>query len=113
MAFGRIFGKGSETKDSDDYIQLTEITEDKRKKMLVQIEKITEYADSDRVQRKLREGNILLVKVKELREKDVGELKRAISRIKKTCTAINGDIAGVGDDWLICTPEGVRVYREG
>ena len=50
--------------------------------------------------------------IKGLKEKDMTELKRAIERIRKTCLAINGDIAGVSDEWVIICPEFAKVHRE-
>ena len=50
--------------------------------------------------------------IRDLREKDVGELKRAVARIRKTCIAVNGDIAGVSNDWVIVTPEYAKIHRE-
>jgi SepF-like predicted cell division protein (DUF552 family) len=81
-------------------------------KLSIQVERMNSYEDSDRIQRKVREGLILLVKIKGLREKDMNELKRAIARVRKTCIAIDGDIAGIGDDWIIVTPSKARVHRE-
>ena len=81
-------------------------------KAMIAVEKLESYADSDKVQRKLREGNIVLVRIKELKDKDIGELKRAISRIRKTCMAVNGDIAAISNEWVIVTPEFARVHRE-
>ena len=40
------------------------------------------------------------------------ELKRAVEKLRKTCLAINGDIAGMGEDWLIMTPPSAKVHRE-
>ena len=42
----------------------------------------------------------------------VGKRKRAIARIRKTCIAINGDIAGVSDEWIVVTPSFAKVHRE-
>ena len=81
-------------------------------KMMIAVDKLEDYADSDRIQRKVREGYVVLVRIKELKEKDMGELKRAIARIRKTCLALNGDIAGVSDDWVIITPEYAKIHRE-
>ncbi|HIH43270.1 TPA: cell division protein SepF, partial [Candidatus Woesearchaeota archaeon] len=39
------------------------------------------------------------------------ELKRAINKLKKTCEAIDGDIAGFGDDYLIVVPTFAEIYR--
>lgn len=61
----------------------------------------------------LREGyTIALVNIKPLKDRDVVELKRAISKLKKTCEAIDGDIAGFRDDWLAITPSFAKIYRE-
>ena len=100
-------------KKPEEYLELDMDSEGKpMEKIVVQVDKMENYADSDRIQNKVREGSILLVKIKELRERDMSELKRAIERIKKTCAAINGDIAGIGDDWLVVTPAIAKVHRE-
>jgi len=100
-------------KSPQDYLEL-EIEKEGRpsERLLIQVEKMDSYEDSDRIQRKVREGTILMVKIKNLRENDMNELKRAIARVRKTCIAINGDIAGIGDDWIIVTPSKARVHRE-
>jgi len=106
-----IFGKSK----PDNYIELELEKEDgskTAKNISVEVEKIQDYADSDRIQKKVRDGSILLVKIRDLKQKDMNELKRAIARIKKTCMAINGDIAGIGEDWMIVTPAIAKVYRE-
>ena len=60
----------------------------------------------------LREGNtIALVNIKPLKDKDLVELKRAINKIKKTCDAIEGDIAGFGDNWIAAVPSFASIYR--
>ena len=51
------------------------------------------------------------MKIKVLKEKDMSELKRAIDRLRKTCVAIDGDIAGVDDDFIVLTPPGVKIHR--
>jgi SepF-like predicted cell division protein (DUF552 family) len=81
------------------------------KKVPIQIEKMVEYSDSDRIQRKVREGAVLFVRIADLKQKNLPELKRAIERIKRTCEAVGGDVVGVGDDWLIVSPSGARVER--
>ena len=60
----------------------------------------------------LREGHtIALVNIKPLKDKDIVELKRAINKIKKTTDAIEGDIAGFGDNWIAAVPSFARIYR--
>ena len=101
--------KGSE----DEYLQLEHPQEDAGPKLkTVEIEKMDSYADSDRIQKKVRDGGIMLVKIRDLKNKDVSELKRAVERVKKTCLAIDGDIAGVGEDWIVVCGTGAKVHRE-
>ncbi len=98
--------------EEEEYVELDFDAKEEAGKAYIKVEKMEGYADSEKVQRAVRDGFIVLVNIKELKEKDINELKRAITRIRKTCLAINGDIAGVGEDWIIVTPEFARVYRE-
>ena len=95
----------------DNYVEI-DAQEDKARKIPIQIDKISEYADSDRVQRKVREGCIMLVNVKELKSKNINELKRAIERIRKTTDAIGGEIVGAGDEWIIVSPAIATIMRQ-
>ncbi|MFA4819696.1 MAG: cell division protein SepF [Candidatus Aenigmatarchaeota archaeon] len=109
MAIKDIMGK---FKGGDEYVEVNMEEEKTDKRLLIEVERLDNYADSDRLQRKVREGSILLVKIRDLKAKDMEELKRAVEKLRKTCLAINGDIAGMGDDWLILTPPSAKVHRE-
>jgi len=80
-------------------------------KVGVKIDTLNNYSDTERVQQFLREGNIIFLRIRDLRVKDINELKRAVERLKKTCAAMNGDVVGVEEDFLIITPKFARVYR--
>lgn len=95
-----------------DYVEVNTATEEPKQKMRVQVERLENYADTERIQSKVRGGCILIVKVRNLRERDAQEYRRAVERLKKTCLANNGDIAGLGEDWLIVAPASARVHRE-
>ena len=74
--------------------------------ILDDFESIKEILDS------LREGHtIALINIKPLKDKDIIELKRAINKLKKTCDAIDGDIAGFGDDWIAAVPSFAKIHR--
>ncbi len=77
----------------------------------ITIEKLNEFADTERILRSVRKGNVIFLKIKGLKEKDIGELKRAVEKLKKAVVANNGDIAGVEQDWLVLTPDAVNVER--
>lgn len=60
----------------------------------------------------LREGyTVSLINIRPLKDKDLVELKRAINKLKKTCEAIDGDIAGFGEDWIAVTPNFAQIHR--
>ena len=73
--------------------------------------KLSEFSDTERVLKQVREGNIVFLKIKGLKEKDIGELKRAVERLKKTVMDSNGEIIGIEQDCLILTPEHATVNR--
>jgi len=111
--FGR--GRGEETPQSgEDFVEVNVMdSEDKRLGRLgIRVEKMEDFADTERILRSIRKGNVVFLKIKSLREKDMGELKRAVEKLKKIVQANNGDIAGVEQDWLIITPEFAMVERE-
>jgi SepF-like predicted cell division protein (DUF552 family) len=77
----------------------------------IKIEKLNDFAETDKILRHVREGSIVFLKIKGLKEKDMGELKRAVEKMKKTVVANNGDIVGVEQDWLILTPGYAAINR--
>lgn len=85
---------------------------DSRAKILIRPFIIREFQDIKPALDGLREGHtIALVNIKTLKDKDIVELKRAINKLKKTCDAIEGDIAGFGEDWIVATPSFAQVHR--
>ena len=114
MKLKKIFGDSAPVDlATEDYMEVGVMDPDKATgRIRISIEKMNDFADTDRVLRALRKGNIVFLKIKGLKEKDMSELKRAVERLKKTTIANNGDIAGVETDWLIITPQYATVERE-
>jgi len=111
MVFDLIFGRErEEEEDKESFVEI-EKTGEEGKKVQIRVESLEEYADTERVQKLVREGNIIFLKIKPLKDKDLGELKRAVAKIKKTIVAMNGDIVGVDENYIIVTPDFARVYR--
>ncbi len=114
MPFKKIFGDSSpelESFEEDEYVELDDLTEEESSKVKIKVHTLNEYGDVEPVQDMLRDGSIVWVKIKPLRDKDMTDLKRAIDRIKKTVRSINGDVAGIDEDWLIATPEYAHIHR--
>ncbi|RLJ01341.1 MAG: hypothetical protein DRP11_04550 [Candidatus Aenigmatarchaeota archaeon] len=105
-------GKRDETFDEDEFLEVdVDLSHEAGTRVPIKIVRLNEYNDAERIQKAVREGNIVLVKIKTLKERDMTELKRAIERLRKTTTAINGDIVGVDEDYVIVTPSYAHVHR--
>ena len=117
----RIISKIKETlskKDIDpedmeeEYVELDTISSESREKIMVRIYSLEDFSDVKPIIDSLREGfTIALINMRPLKEKDIVELKRAINKIKKTCDAINGHVAGFSDDYLIATPSFAEIHK--
>jgi SepF-like predicted cell division protein (DUF552 family) len=97
----------------DDYVEIdTNVSKGQKAKIFVRPFVIEDFADIKPALDALREGTtIALVNIRPLKDKDIIELKRAVNKLKKTCDAIEGDIAGFGEDWIVVTPSFAQVYR--
>jgi len=97
----------------EDYLEIdSEQQPAKKSKVLVKPFMIREFQDVKLVLDALRDGyTIALVNIKPIKDKDIIELKRVVNKLKKTCDAIDGDIAGFGEDWLVATPNFASVDR--
>lgn len=115
MAFGlkKIFG-GSKAEDHpEDYLEIDLDKEEKQGKVLVKLFVMKKYEDVNSILNVLREGyTIAIIDIKTLKSKDSIELKRAVSKIKKTADALEGNIAGFGENLLIVTPPFAQIQRE-
>jgi SepF-like predicted cell division protein (DUF552 family) len=81
-------------------------------KVIVRPYMLEDFEDVKPILDALREGyTVAIVNIKPLKEKDLVELKRAINKLKKTCDAVEGDIAGFGEDYLVCVPNFAEIYR--
>ena len=95
------------------YVELSKEAEMQTKsKLTVRPFVIEEFEQIKPILDSLREGHtIALINIKPLKDKDLVELKRAINKLKKTCDAIEGDIAGFGENWIAAVPSFAYIYR--
>jgi len=104
--------EGEEKDFEEQFIELDRESADGRERIKVRIEDLEDYRDVETVQKLVREGNIVFLKIKALREKNLGELKRAVQKLRKGSIAMGGDIVGVDDNFLVLCPQFARVYRQ-
>ena len=98
----------------EGYVELaTDKSHLDRSKISIRPFVLEEFAGVKPILDSLREGyTIALINIKPLKDVDLSELKRAINKLKKTCDALEGDIAGFGEDWICVTPSFAQIHRE-
>jgi len=110
---GKDFDEEETVAQGDEYVELdTSKNSEGGHKIVVKPFVLEDFTDIKPILDSLREGNtICLVNIRPLKEKDLIELKRAINKLKKTTDAIEGDIAGFSDDYIVITPSFAEIYR--
>lgn len=98
--------------EDSEYIEIDLSKEVKKSKVIVRPFVLRHFEDVNEILNSLREGyTIGIIDIKPLRSKDIIELKRAISKIKKTADALEGSIAGFGENLIIVTPQFADIHR--
>lgn len=101
----------SENVIEDDFVELDAKTVERSETISIKAATLKEYGDVDKVQQYLRDDKIVWVNIKPLKSRDMADLKRAVNRMKKTVKAVNGDMAGVDEDWIVVCPEYAEIER--
>jgi len=95
-----------------EYIEVDLGQAAKKAKIIVKPFILTKFEDTNAILNALREGyTIAVIDIRPLKAKDIIEVKRAISKIKKTADALEGDIAGFGEGIVIVTPSFAEIAK--
>lgn len=114
MAFlKKIFGGEETSVQSPDYIEVDVGREaSKKAKVLLRPFVLKTFDDINGILEILREGyTIAVIDIRPLKSKDLVELKRAIAKLKKTVDALEGTVAGFGENIIVASPAFVEVYK--
>jgi len=108
--FSKMFGSSSDA--NPEYIEIDLGQEVKKTKIQVRPFILKRFEDVSSILNSLREGyTIAVIDIKPLKSKDIIELKRAIAKIKKTADALEGSIAGFGENTILVTPQFAEIYK--
>jgi len=109
---GGISGLFGNSGGNEEYIEVDLGKEIKKAKILIKPFILKKFDDVNAVLNYLREGyTIAVIDIKPLKSKDIIEVKRAISKLKKTADALEGSIAGFGDGIVIVTPSFAEIAK--
>jgi len=96
----------------EDYLEIDVGQTKKDTKVLVRLFVMKDYEDTNFILNSLREGyTIAVIDIRNLKKKDPVELRRAITKVKKTVEAMDGSIAGFGDI-IVATPAFATIPKE-
>ncbi|MCW1293901.1 MAG: cell division protein SepF [Candidatus Parvarchaeota archaeon] len=113
-SFLNVFKKKVNVENSGQYVELEVEKSDKPSaKVYVKYFVLVKYEDSSALLNDIRSGyTLVFVKVKELREKGgMEELKRTITKIKRSADAAGAQIVGIDEDYLLVVPDFVKVEK--
>lgn len=68
--------------------------------------------DLDQIERVSSAGNIVIIKITPIAKRSVEETKIAINQLSDFAKRIGGDIARLGEERVVLTPPGIRIWRE-
>ena len=116
MPLGKIkagIGKFFSKEEAPEYIEIDLGQELKKNKVVVRPFVLKHLDEVSEVLNALREGyTIAVIDISTFKKKnDVIDLKRAISKIKKTADALEGSIAGFGENTIIVSPSFAQIHK--
>lgn len=106
------FGSDDYDVPQEEYAEVVPENMPGKSKITVRPFILEDFEDTKEILDIIREGyTIALINIRPLRDRDLVELKRAINKLKKTVDAIDGDVAGFGEDWITIVPSYATIYR--
>jgi len=72
---------------------------------------LRDYSDIHTVKEDIKKGMILVLRVTPLAQKNVDELRKTVEEIYSIAKTNDADIARLGEERIIVTPSGVKIWR--
>jgi SepF-like predicted cell division protein (DUF552 family) len=73
---------------------------------------LRELSDLDSVKAEVNSGNILILRITPLANKNVDDVKRAVDELSDFAQSVGGDIARLGEERVVVCPRDVKIWRE-
>jgi SepF-like predicted cell division protein (DUF552 family) len=98
--------KKPDTSDPD------EAAPDQTPRIFLKAVPLRSLSDLDMIKGEIRSGKILIIKVSPLARKNIDDIKTAVNELCEFTREVYGDIARLGEERIVITPAGVRIWRE-
>jgi len=79
--------------------------------MLLKALQLRSAEDLQGIQEDVARKTIVILRVTPLAQKSVEDLKTVVEQLYEFATSIGGDIARLGEERIVITPPGVRIWR--
>lgn len=90
---------------------MEEPAQSKPKPMYVKAFPLRSIDEIEKVKDEMHKNSIIILRITPLAQKNVDELRRAVEDLYTYVVSLGGDIARLGDERVILTPPGVKVWR--
>ncbi|MGB9724818.1 MAG: cell division protein SepF [Nitrososphaeria archaeon] len=80
-------------------------------KMILKAYPLKSLSEIEKVKEDLENNTIVILRITPLAQKNIDELKEAVSKLYEIATSSGGDIARLGEDRIILTPPSVYIWR--
>ena len=72
---------------------------------------LRDLTDLEEVKHDVKKQNVVILRVTPLAQKNIDELKKAVEELYKFTQSVEGDIARLGEERIVITPPGVKVWK--
>ena len=72
---------------------------------------LRDISDITAIEEDIKKHMILILRVTPLAQKDVEELRRVVEDLYAYAQSVGGDIARLGEERIVITPPGVKIWR--
>jgi SepF-like predicted cell division protein (DUF552 family) len=73
---------------------------------------LKDLADLAEVKKEVQNGNIIILKITPLANKNIVDVSRAVNELYEFAETIQGDIARLGEERIVICPPKIRIWRE-
>ena len=73
---------------------------------------LRDLSDLESIKNEVRKGNILILRITPLANKNVEDVKQAVNELYEFAESISGDIARLGEERIVICPPKIRIWRE-
>jgi uncharacterized protein len=86
--------------------------EEPAQKIYLKAMPLRDLADLEKIKDEVRGGNILILKITSLANKNILDVSQAVNDLYSFAEEIGGDIARLGEERIVVCPPKIRIWRE-